>query len=309
MHKIVSIILISGLLTSCSMKKSVSYFDQEPPTTTPKLFAPEIVNTDSIEINTVFNASFTEMFFTRIINEKFVIHHSELVDGNWRLPKPIQMFSDPEKKSVAIDPSISQDGNTMYFLGISPEDRLKKYKPDIYKSQKVGGKWQIATKIGEPVSTNEYAESYPVVVADGSLYFTSNRPGGLGGSDIYRAQYLGDDKFDAPVNIGSDVNSEKGERSTYVSPDESFLITANTYSDEKGFAVSFNKNGKWQRPTFFNLGEKINEDWVYFCPYMSPDNNYFFFSKRYSYPSNSGWGGTTKGEVYWVNSIEIFKHK
>ena len=75
MHKIVSIILISGLLTSCSMKKSVSYFDQEPPTTTPKLFAPEIVNTDSIEINTVFNASFTEMFFTRIINEKFVIYH------------------------------------------------------------------------------------------------------------------------------------------------------------------------------------------------------------------------------------------
>ena len=137
MHKIVSIILISGLLTSCSMKKSVSYFDQEPPTTTPKLFAPEIVNTDSIEINTVFNASFTEMFFTRIINEKFVIHHSELVDGNWRLPKPIQMFSDPEKKSVAIDPSISQDGNTMYFLGISPEDRLKKHKPDIYKSKKV----------------------------------------------------------------------------------------------------------------------------------------------------------------------------
>ena len=309
MHKIVSIILISGLLTSCSMKKSVSYFDQEPPTTTPKLFAPAIVNTDSIEINMVFNASFTEMFFTRIINEKFVIHHSELVDGNWRLPKPIQMFSDPEKKSVAIDPSISQDGNTMYFLGISPEDRLKKHKPDIYKSKKVGGKWQIATKIGEPVSTNEYAESYPVVVADGSLYFTSNRPGGLGGSDIYRAQYLGDEKFDTPVNIGSDVNSEKGERSTYVSPDESFLITANTYSDEKGFAVSFNKNGKWQRPTFFNLGEKINEDWVYFCPYMSPDNNYFFFSKRYSYPSNSGWGGTTKGEVYWVNSIEIFKHK
>ena len=40
--------------------------------------------------------------------------------------------------------------------------------------------------------------------------------------------------------------SEKGERSTYVSPDESFLITANTYSDEKGFAVSFKKKGKWQ---------------------------------------------------------------
>jgi hypothetical protein len=109
------------------------------------------------------------------------------------------------------------------------------------------------------------------------------------------------------VNIGPQVNSEKGERITYVSPDESFLITANTYTDEKGFAVSFKKNGKWQRPVPFELGENIDENWVYYCPYMSPDNNYFFFSKRYSSPPNSGWNGVTKGEVYWVNSDEIFK--
>lgn len=307
---LLSVIGLIIIFFSCKQTNSKqTYFNQPLPNTIPKLFAPTIVNTDSIEINTVFNSSFTELFFTRIINKKFIIHHSELVEGNWNMPKPIHMFTDQEKESVAIDPSISQDGNTMYFLGISPEDHLKNSKPDIYKSQKSDGEWQLATKVGLPISTEEYAESYPVVVADGSLYFTSDRPGTFGKSDIYRAQYLGDGKFDAPINIGSDVNSEKGERSTYVSPDESFLITANTYSDEKGFAVSFKKNGKWQRPAFFNLGENINEDWVYFCPYMSPDNNYFFFSKRYSSPSNSGWKGVTKGEVYWVNSTEVFKHK
>jgi hypothetical protein len=284
-----------------------SFLHQEPPQTIPKLFAPSIVNTDSIEINTVFNSTFTELFFTRIINKKFIIHHSELIDGNWSQPKPIQMFAEHEKESVAIDPSIAQDGNIMYFLGISPEDHAKKSKPDIYKSQKIEGKWQLATKVGYPISTQEYTESYPVVVADGSLYFISNRPGGLGKGDIYRAQYLGNGKFDTPVNIGPEVNSENGERSTYVSPDESFLITANTYTDKKGFAVSFKKNGKWQRPTLFNLGETVDEDWIYYCPYMSPDNNYFFFSKRYSSPLNSGWKGVSKGEVYWVNSDEVFK--
>ncbi len=309
MNKTIALLIIPSLLLSCSINKSVSYFDQEPPTTIPKLFAPSIVNTDSIEINTVFNPSFTELFFTRIINKKFVIHHSELIDGNWSLPKPIQMFAEREKESVAIDPSISQDGNTMYFLGISPEDRLKNAKPDIYKSKKIDGKWQLAKRVGHPISTQEYAESYPIVVADGSLYFTSDRPGSLGQRDIYRAQYLGDGKFDTPINIGPEVNSEKSERSTYVSPDESFLITGNTYSDDKGFAVSFKKNGKWQRPTFFNLGEQIKEGWIYFCPYMSPDNKYFFFSKRYSSPQNSGWQGVTDGEVYWVNSNEIFKHR
>jgi hypothetical protein len=308
MNKFLYIFLIIGTFFSCK-NNTASFFDQDPPSTIPELFAPSIVNTDSIEINTVFNSSLTEMFFTRIIDKKFVIHHAEFIDGNWSLPKPLQMFSDHEKESVAIDPSISQDGNAMYFLGISPEDHLKKSKPDIYKSQKIDGKWQLATKVGHPISTEEYAESYPVVVADGSLYFTSDRPGSFGGRDIYRAQYLGNGKFDTPVNIGSEVNSEKGERGTYVSPDESFLITANTYTDEKGFAVSFKKNGKWQRPAFFSLGENLKEDWVYYCPYMSPDNNYFFFSKRLSFPAGSGWKGVTKGDVYWVNSTEIFKNK
>ncbi|MDB4286145.1 hypothetical protein N9933_02475 [bacterium] len=254
----------------------------------------------------MYNSSFTELFFTRIIDGSFVIHHSELIDGNWTVPQPIQMYSDQDGESVAIDPSINQEGNIMYFLGISPVDRSKKAKPDIYKSKKNRGKWQIASKVEYPISTEEYAESYPVVVADGSLYFTSDRPDSFGKRDIYRAQYLGDEKFDTPVNIGSEVNSEKSERSTYVSPDESFLITANTYTDERGFAVSFKENDKWQTPSYFDLGEPLTKDWVYFCPYMSPDNKYFFFSRRYSNPPESGWEGVTNGEVYWLSADVIF---
>ncbi len=305
-----SIIGLAFVLHSCNpIDSKNSYLGQKPPDSTPELFAPSIVNTDSIEINTVFNAAFTEVFFTRIIDGSFVIHHSELIDDNWTAPQSIQMYSDQDAKSVAIDPSITQDGNTMYFLGVNPKDRSNNAKPDIYKSRKVGGKWQIALKVGYPISTEKYAESYPIVVADGSLYFTSDRPGSIGKRDIYRAQYLGDEKFDTPVNIGSEVNSEKGERSTYVSPDESYLITANTYTEEKGFAVSFKKNNKWQTPIYFDLGEPLNKDWIYFCPYMSPDGKYFFFSKRYSDPPESGWKGVTKGEVYWVDTKGIFSLK
>jgi hypothetical protein len=160
-----------------------------------------------------------------------------------------------------------------------------------------------------PISTEKYAESYPVVVADGSIYFTSDRPDSFGKRDIYRAQYLGDGKFDTPVNIGLEVNSEKNERSTYVSPDESYLITANTYTEQRGFAVSFKENNKWQAPIYFDLGEPLIKDWIYFCPYMSPDGKFFFFSRRYSNPPESGWKGVTKGEVYWVNASGIFNLK
>ena len=75
--------------------------------------------------------------------------------------------------------------------------------------------------------------------------------------------------------------------------------------------IGWYASGYWlgQRLLQSNRFENINEDWNYYCPYMSPDNNYFFFSKRYSSPANSGWKGVTKGEVYWVKSNEIFKHK
>ena len=202
-----SVIGLSIFFISCKPTNSFNYYlDQKLPGITPELFAPSIVNTDSIEINTVFNYSFTELFFTRIIDGSFIIHHSELIDGKWNTPKPIQLFSDQDGESVSIDPSISQDGGTMYFLGISPEDRSNNAKPDIYKSQKIEGKWQLASKVEYPISTEEYAESYPVVVADGSLYFTSDRPESFGKRDIYRAQSLGEGKFDIPVNIGSNDN-------------------------------------------------------------------------------------------------------
>ena len=303
----ITLLLFIGLvfaLQSCKPINSYNpYLNQKLPGITPELFAPSIVNTDAIEINTVFNSSFTELFFTRNIDGSFIIHHSELIDGKWTAPQPILMYSDQDSNSVAIDPSITQDGNTMYFLGINPEDSSNNSYPDIYRSQKRDGKWQIASKVEYPISTEKYAESYPVVVADGSLFFESDRPGGFGKRDIYRAQYLGDGKFDTPVNIGSEVNTEKNARSTHVSPDESFLITSNTSSEEKGFSVSFKVKNKWQTPTHINLGEPLNKEWTYYCPYMSPDNKYFFFSRRYSNPPESGWKGVTKGEVYWVSLL------
>ncbi|MEM7485529.1 MAG: hypothetical protein AAF348_10000 [Bacteroidota bacterium] len=303
--QLMAIIMMVVILQACKPSRHFTY-KMEPPGTAPELFAPSLVNTDAIEINAVFNPTFTELFFTRIIDGSFIIHHTKIQgDGNWSKPEPIQMYADGERESVAIDPSITQNGKTMYFLGISPEDRSKNAKPDIYKSHKVDGKWQRATRVGYPVSTDDYAESYPVVVADGSIYFTSDRPGGLGKRDIYKAQYLGEGKFDKPVNIGPEVNSKKSERSTYVSPDEHVLVTGNNYTEEKGFAVSFKKNGRWQRPSFFDLGETLSKDWIYFCPYMSPDGKYFFFSKRYSDPPDSGWKGVAKGEVYWMDAKRI----
>ena len=293
------------LITPLFAQNAPTYLDRNRPGETPELFAPNIVNTDSVELNGVFNAAMTEFFFTRIVNGNFIIHHSELKKGNWTKPEPLNMFPTGKEKSTAVDMTVTQDGKIMYFLGIYSEGSSGNGTADIYQSKKVDGKWQPATKLGSPISTDAHNESYPVVVGDGSLYFVSDRPGGKGKQDIYRAQYLGDGKFDSPVSLSAAVNTELGSGDTYVAPDESYLISNKRHPEKPGLYVSFKKDGAWQPLKY--LGEPINSEWTDFCPYMSPDGKYFFFSRRYSDPPDSGWPGVVAGEVNWVDAKVVFQ--
>jgi hypothetical protein len=307
MNKFLPIFLIIVLFFGCQ-NNPISYFGQEPPTTIPQLFAPSIVNTNSIELNVVFNDDHTEMFFSRIVDDSFVIHHSELIDGKWSDIKPIQMYHDEVLVSVACDPTITKDGKTLYFLGVDPNlyendvtrEELYTIPPDIYMSKKVNGKWQVASKVDFLVSTASI-ETYPVVTADGSLYFRSNRPSEQGGMNTYRAQYVGNGKFETPVIIHT--QTEKKELITYVSPDERYAIT----NGQGKFQITFHENGEWTKPKEIPL--QYENGWRYYCPYMSSDGKYFIYSRRYNNPEKKGWAGVEKGEVYWVHADVLFNTK
>jgi hypothetical protein len=157
-----------------------------------------------------------------------------------------------------------------------------------------------------PVST-KHSESYTCVVADGSLYFSSRRPGGHGASDIYRAQRLGDGAFAEPVNVGPPINTDSSEGDTYVAPDESYLIVTSRRPGGSGSAdlyISFREDGGgWSEPV--NLGESINSPNVDFCPMVAPDGKYLFFSRRWG----ASWDETTRCEIYWVDArvLERFR--
>jgi hypothetical protein len=146
-----------------------------------------------------------------------------------------------------------------------------------------------------------------VVVADGSLYFTSDRAGGLGGRDVYRAQRLADGSFAEPVNLGSPVNSEGGEGDTFVAPDESYLIVTSRRPGGIGrgdLYVSFRREGGgWGEP--IHLGDGINTDQTEFCPMVTPDGKYLFFTRRWG----ANWEEATAADVFWVDAsvLEPFR--
>lgn len=178
-------------------------------------------------------------------------------------------FSDP----VAIDDlnsnnhegplTMSKDGNTVYFTSESFKERdfvrekssnSKQGQLYLYKATKSGDKWGNITML--PFNDKNFSTANPSLSRDGkTLYFSSNRPGGQGGIDIWKVSVTGDSYGD-PVNLGKDVNTEGDESFPFISDDNQTLYFASNGKLGLGgydiFAHNFAKN------TTENLGKSVN---------------------------------------------------
>lgn len=288
------------------------YPGQTPPGVVPELFAPGLVSTEAIELNGVFSPDMREFVFTRLIEGARagdghvyphdllpVMFRSVFADGEWSAPQPLPVY--PEgSRGMAVDMAFSPDGRELYFLGQYPDGKASL---DLWVSRRHGDGWSLAEPLAAPVST-EAVEIYPVVVADGSLYFSSDREGGLGGLDLWRAQRLPDGGFAEPVNPGAPINSEWRDADAWVAPDESYMVLTSYrpggYGDADLYVSFRQRDGGWG--ALVNLGPDINTAGLEYCPMLTPDGKYLFFSRRRSEPPDSGWAGVVEGDVYWVDA-------
>lgn len=86
----------------------------------------------------------------------------------------------------------------------------------LYRSVKVDGEWQEPTQL--PFNSIHYSVGHPALSPDDQvLYFSSDMPGGFGGSDLYKSVRQGDG-WSAPINLGSTINTPGNEVFPYVSP-------------------------------------------------------------------------------------------
>ena len=295
------------------------YMGQSPPGETLTIFAPGLVSTsDAVELNGVFSPDLREFFFTRMTrvpsgDRVFRMYRSVASDdGSWSAPEQVPVYPD-NAPSLAVDMAYSPDGRRLYFLGRHPHP-LSPDNPgsDIWVSERTSeGHWSLAVPVPPPVWTEE-SESYPSFAPDGTLQFSSRRPGGFGESDLWRAPLLGDGEFGTPVNLSEIVNSEYTEGDSCVAPDGSYIVLTSGRPGGYGngdLYVSFRDpcTGAWNGPV--NLGGQINSGNTDYCPMITPDGRFLFFSRRVSDPIDSGWEGVTAGDVYWVDTkvIERFR--
>ena len=112
----------------------------------------------------------------------------------------------------------------------------------------------------------------------GTIYFNSQRDG-EGTNNIYKSEFI-DGQFTPAQKLGEEINSEYREFDPFVAPDESFIIFASTRPDGFGSGdlyISFkNDDGTWTQAR--NIGEPINTPGPEFCPMLSYDTKYLFFT-------------------------------
>jgi peptidoglycan-associated lipoprotein len=118
--------------------------------------------------------------------------------GTWSEPE-IMSFTKPNINYRY--PSFSSDGKILLFSSDS-ETNIGVF--DLYASEFHQGNWLEPIPLSSPINTN-YNEISPFMFYD-TLYFASDRLGGMGGYDIYRS-FLIDGKWSSPQNLKAPINS------------------------------------------------------------------------------------------------------
>jgi hypothetical protein len=252
------------------------------PDGTPKVLAPDVLCTGDDESHaSVFPDGRTLYFLKNTPSFDFyTIVYSELRDGKWSRPRTAPFSGHYSDADIVF----TADGRRAYFVSARPVNGKPRGDMEIWTVERAAnGAW------GEPRHVHELSsptdEWFPNLTADGTIYFGSDRPGGVGGTDIWRARFVGG-RFLAPENLGAPVNSRGDEIEPFISADgQTLIVAARNRGDAIGaydLYVAKRSGDRWNAPR--HPGPPINSAGWDFAPRLSPDGKIFIFT------SNRGFG-------------------
>ena len=267
-----------------------TYLGQKPPGMMPEVFAPGIISTAATEGGSSFSPDGNFYFFARARSSLDGILIMQPINGVWTKPQLAPFSAGKHDWDFMLAP----DGKTVFVASARPLRKGESPTKDhqIWVSEKTDKGWSESRMLPSPVYSGQH-DSYPSVTRDGTLYFFSNRSGGLGNGDIYRSRKT-NGKYEEVENLSEPINTEHHEVDPFIAPDESYLIFCSDkpggFGNEDIYITFQNKDGSWTKPV--NMCGKINSPYDEYIPYITPDGKYFFFTTN----------KTGNRDIYWMDA-------
>lgn len=227
--------------------------------------------------------------------EDFFMSNRDLDSGQWMPRNPFsEIFNTSFDEGAMV---ISPDGSLIVFAS----NRIGGFgRFDLFYSKKINGVWSQPENMGDGVNT-EYWESQPTISSDGkTIYFVSDRRGGLGGSDIYFVTLQEDGTYGKPFNLGTPINTSGNEMTPQIHQDGQTLYFVSNGHIGMGKSDIFmaNKDQKNIFSNVSNLGYPINSSGDELGLIVDAQGRLAYFSSN----KYNGFGG------YDIYSFEMPNH-
>jgi outer membrane protein OmpA-like peptidoglycan-associated protein len=201
-------------------------------------------------------------------------------------------------------PCFTKDGKTVFFTrnninkGKVNSDKEKNVLLKIYRAKVVDGKWNSVEDLS--INSNDFSCAHPALSADEkTLYFTSDRAGGAGQSDIYKVEINEDGTLGTPTNLGSQINSDARETQPFIDSKGNLYFASDRIQGFGGLDIYMsefnNSSNVFGSPK--NLGQSINSNMDDMGYTESEDSKFGFFSSNRSQLSGD--------DIYLFNKIEM----
>lgn len=271
------------------------YFGAKPPGETPEIFAPGVVSrADRFEARLAFSRDFQECYLTEtdatFSRPKLLMARRD--KNGWTSFAPASFAA---KFKTCHEPFISSDNQSLYFTA-DGDDSVPGNARDLWVVKRAGSGWSEPSRLPVPINSPS-TEFFFAQAADGTVVFSSDRPGGLGHFDLYYVEK--DENGVAHArNFGAPINSAGPEFDPCISPDSQTIIFASVRDGANNLDLFITHRGvekTWSTPV--RLRSSINTPANEYGGAFSPDGRYFFFVRH----------DGKQSDIYWMTAAQSLK--
>ncbi|TAH27727.1 MAG: hypothetical protein EAZ07_00600 [Cytophagales bacterium] len=175
--------------------------------------------------------------------------------------------------------ALSANGKRLFFYSSDENGST-----DLFYSDFNGNEWSQPINMGKNINSTSLESGCAISADDQTFFFSSDRPGGYGGMDIYVSKLQPDGKWGVPVNLGSKVNTAFDEESPCILPDGKTLFFSSDGPNSIGgldiFKTKYNPtDSSWNNP--INMGYPLNTaDHEYHISFLPDGKNGYFSTYR-----------------------------